>query len=612
MKYLLRLLLAIGITTLSMCPASYADKIHTEYSYFEDKFNVVGKDDLPYIDFVASDNIINKPFGTHTHWLKIKIKGKSKSDLILRVKPTYLDKVELYHQKNLDVNLLKTYGDTRIGSLVESNDMAYRFDIQRDNSKDFYYLKINTTSNVYIYAEILTKDEADDKKTNESIYLGIYIGIAFIFLVFSIILINRNKSRLSILLTAGILFSVTSSLFRLGAIDYITKQTYTPTSQITTAITGLSIVLFIFFINEYVRIHLNKRLIHGAIIFLTTTLCVLIGYNYISTGLIATKIFLYLGVINYGLAIYVYFKSIIRMKSFSIKIISTSLIILGLYNIALNIGILGASANDTYIFLGRNIAFYMFFSFMVINFIKEEDLKKRNLLVANQTKDFITSKEKNRRFELEKVIGILLHEIKTPLSIIQLSIDNLKSQHTNIDPSTFKRLKNIADSADQINSIILRSSNLEKENHQQELEMTKIKLENLISNISSKVELNRLKIICDSNLHVLTNEFTFEIIMNNLIDNAYKHSVPNSTITITAQLIEENLSKVVEISIENLINFQQKEITVSKFQSTLDTQSGKNIGLGLWLINELCKTLGIRIFNHVDINIVQFKLLVPA
>ena len=100
--------------------------------------------------------------------------------------------------------------------------------------------------------------------------------------------------------------------------------------------------------------------------------------------------------------------------------------------------------------------------------------------------------------------------------------------------------------------------------------------------------------------------------MKNLIDNAFKHSEPNTTITIKAQLAEENFTKQVEIIIENFLNSHHKEIALSKFQSSLEMQSGKNMGLGLWLINELCKTLGIRIFNQVDQNLVQFKLLVSA
>lgn len=612
MKHLIRLLIIIGSVTFGMCQVACAEKIKAEYSYFEDKFNEVGKDDLPFIDFVDSDNTINKPFGKHTHWVKIKIKDKSKSDLVLRVKPTYLDKVEFYQQKNTAVNLIKTYGDTRIGSLVESNDIAYRFEIEEDDSIDTYYLKINTTSNVYLYAEILSNDDADNKKSIESIYIGIYVGVSFIFMMLSAVLLSQNKSLITILLAIGILSSTTSSLLRSGTIDFITKQTFIPSSQFTTAMTGISIVFFILFLNEYIRIHLNKIFIYKITTSLTAILCAFIGYKYISTGAIDTQTFMYLAIINYTLAIYVYFKFVIWMKSYAIKIISTLLVTLGLYNVALNLGILGSLADDTYIFLGRNIFFYAFFSFMILIFIKDESLKKKNLVAANQSKDLITNKEKNRRFELEKEIGILLHEIKTPLSIIQLSIDNLKNNYNNSDPSIFKRFKNISDSAEQINSIIIRSLMLEKDNHSKELETSKIKLVDLISKVTSKLESKRFNITCDSNLYVLTNEFTFEIIMKNLIDNAYKHSEPNTTITIKAQPAEDNFTKQVEIIIENFLNIHHKEIALSKFQSSLEMQSGKNMGLGLWLINELCKTLGIRIFNQVDQNLVQFKLLVSA
>jgi signal transduction histidine kinase len=55
------------------------------------------------------------------------------------------------------------------------------------------------------------------------------------------------------------------------------------------------------------------------------------------------------------------------------------------------------------------------------------------LAIANQQKEYIAEYEKNRRSELEKIIGLLLHEIKTPLSVIQLAVDNLNTQTNNVD-----------------------------------------------------------------------------------------------------------------------------------------------------------------------------------
>ena len=218
--------------------------------------------------------------------------------------------------------------------------------------------------------------------------------------------------------------------------------------------------------------------------------------------------------------------------------------------------------------------------------------------------------KKNRRNELEKIIGLLLHEIKTPLSVIQLAVDNLITQAQNTDSQSFRKLKNIADSADQINSIITKSTELEKENHQIELEKKKFNLFTLLSNAIKRRNLSRINLECPENIYLVSNEFTFEIIVNNLIDNAIKHSEENSLIHIRVNVLDINLAHEVEITFENSISAHQKEIFISKFNSSHQIPSSNSSGLGLWLIHELSKTLDIKIKNKITNRTVQFSVTV--
>ncbi len=611
MKIFLKFFLVFSALGVAMGQSALAQKITVEYGYYEDHFDSVSPNNLSSINFKPSDNTINMPFGTHAHWLKINIKNKVDAPLILRVKPTYLDHIVLYGTVNKRVVPIKEHGDTILGSLTESNDTAYRFKIESKKENTTYYLKTNTSSNVSVYVEVLTNDSANDQRAMDAFFYGGYIATALIFIIFSTILLRKRKNILTALLWATIFFGTLSVLLRTGIIDYFFEQSIYPSNLFTTAITSLSVLLFVQFSAEFIRTELKNKIIHQL-----TTGSVIASAFYIVlatifTGTIPTKILMYMYLINYSLGIYIYVKSILFSKNIVLILLGAVLILFGFYNIILNMGLINGRPIDVYFPITRNIGQYFFFTYLVLQIIREEEIKKKNLTLANELKTASTYQEKSRRYELEKIIGLLLHEIKTPLAIIQLAVDNLKNQLQNIDPQSFKRLKKIADSATHINDIISKSSELEKENHIKQLELSKLDLRKTLEKLSARFEQNRLKIICPDDVYVMTNEFTFEVILNNLIDNACKHSITNSIIKIDVDFIKDNLSKIAQISISNYFDDSKTELMASKYHSSIDMKSGTSIGLGLWLVNELCKTLNLDISNEIIENSIKFKILVP-
>jgi two-component system, sensor histidine kinase LadS len=605
LKMVVFFLLTAGLTL-----SCQAENVVVQYGYHEDKGSSITPAQLIRTEFSDSKHIINKPPGRHPHWIKLQIHSAHKDNLILRVKPSYLDHIELYQSNKNGVQHIKTLGDTHSGSLMESNDLAYRFKLY-DVKESTYYLKIITSSNIYINVSVLEEKEADQLKFNDALIFGCGLGIMLLLAAFSLSFAYKNRDTLSFLLLTAIILGLISTTLRSGIIEYLIPSLFHFSPNLyTTASVGLSLVLFAQFLAEFIRKKINKIQWAKSISIINIFIVIYnIGYLIIEHE-VSTPTLLLLGVLNFSLVSYIFFKTVALNDNLKIKIPGTILLILGAYSILLNAGFFGTHEFDFYILQFRNIGFYFFYVYLLWDLLKKESIEKNNLAIANQQKEYIAEKEKNRRNELEKIIGLLLHEIKTPLSVIQLAVDNLNTQAQNTDSQSFKKLKNIADSADQINSIITKSTELEKENHQIDLEKKKFNLFTLLSNAIQIRNLSRITLVCPANIYLVSNEFTFEIIVNNLIDNAIKHSEENSLINITANILGIDLARKVVITFENSISIHQKEIFISKFNSSHKIPSSNSSGLGLWLIHELSKTLDIKIKNEIHNQTVKFSVTV--
>lgn len=589
-----------------------ANESYASVGYFEDNFNSLTPNDLRNVEFVAAPRVINKSFGTHTHWLKLKILERANEPLVLRVKPTYLDRIELYVEQNGQVEYIALRGDTSAGSIAESNDLAYRFTLDDPVPGSVYYLKVNTSSNALIAAEVITETAADNKKTFDTALIGAYIGISIIFSFISFVLAVRRTNWLSMLLVAGILLGSISSLLRYGAIDFFTQQAYVATSTLTIATTAATILIFIQFLAEFIRVEQKNYWLSRSVSGVVIVAFAIFFFQLVTTGQLIGKHLFTLALLNYALAVYVFVRTILRVESYFLRAAFSLLMLLAVYNIAINVEWISAGEIDLYTPLLRNLTFYLFLTYLLIKIFNDEETKKRNLSVANETKAYVATQEKNRRFELEKIIGLLLHEIKTPLAIIQLAVDNLKSESEKLTPQSYKRLHRIAEATEQINAVIVKSAELERSNFQRDLEISKVNLFVLIDKLLKPLDRSRVTLRCDQDIYALTNEFTLEVIIKNLLDNAFKHSPSSSPITLSVALITSQLSQDLCLTVGNYGHLSQKELTLNKFNSSLEKESGKNIGLGLWLVTELCKTLNLEISSQVSDNFVQIKLLIPA
>ena len=202
----------------------------------------------------------------------------------------------------------------------------------------------------------------------------------------------------------------------------------------------------------------------------------------------------------------------------------------------------------------------------------------------------------------DNFIGNVTHELKSPLSSIQLHLETLKTRNVppekqeefiNLMIRDAQRLKNLIDSI-----LGLLAVEQKKLIHDHEVCDATSTLKKIINDSLEQFHLppSTYKIEIGSSSEIVVDKNAMKIVFNNLIDNAIKYSVKEVQLNVK---IGSNSNKVIIEFIDNgigLLPKEQKKI-FNKFYRIYhqDIPSVKGTGLGLYWVKEIIKSHGGKI-----------------
>jgi signal transduction histidine kinase len=223
--------------------------------------------------------------------------------------------------------------------------------------------------------------------------------------------------------------------------------------------------------------------------------------------------------------------------------------------------------------------------------------------------------ERQQREEQSMLMTMLSHEIKTPLSILKLVVDE-KISGSDLEGHANRAVNNIdfiIERCLQLGRIDAQATLLHKNDLILDAFFATLILEH---NAEDRFLLN-----CDPSLISHTDADISRVIASNLMENALKYSPTGSMIHITAQRQEHNHQPGVQIQVMNETGPMGAPDPSQVFKKYYRNASATKIsgsGLGLYIVDELVKVLGASITyqsqsqSQSQPQHVIFKLWIPS
>lgn len=225
------------------------------------------------------------------------------------------------------------------------------------------------------------------------------------------------------------------------------------------------------------------------------------------------------------------------------------------------------------------------------SFIEGKLLKSTLQEVGKSMTEHVNSFKRNQE-EYKEYIELWIHEIKTPIAVSKMIIENHRNEITN----------DIEEEIDKIDIFIEQALFYARSNHTEKDYLIKeTKLKDIVGNVivKNKKQLIEQKIKIELNLTeeiVYTDSKWIEFIINQIMMNSIKYKKEEeATITIKSNTNKENTELIIQ---DNGIGIKAAEID-RVFEKGFTGTNGRNIqkstGIGLYLCQKLANRLGHQI-----------------
>lgn len=216
----------------------------------------------------------------------------------------------------------------------------------------------------------------------------------------------------------------------------------------------------------------------------------------------------------------------------------------------------------------------------------------------------LVTQERQRRIEQSQFMAMLAHELKTPLSVIYMTL----GMSDLCDETRLHCNRAIAD----MNNVIERCLLSEKIADQQ------LTVNFSTCNLSSSLEQlknqsqdpKRLKIELGADFFLYNDNQLLSTILFNLIDNAFKYGQKNSLIEISANAQNAGVLIVIK-NVVGSAGFPEHEKVFEKYYRSKTAHSQTGSGLGLYLVKSIANLMGGDIIYGQSETHVMFELWLP-
>jgi signal transduction histidine kinase len=611
----------------AILPSVFAKDLIVSRSYWEDTSNLATLEDAQKNNFQQYSGVLSRGYTQSAIWIQLEVSPsqgmKADYKLILRIRPIYLDEITLYDPLDTSGKLRVT-GDRTNYSDEEYKSLAHTFVIPAGDKPRHIWLRLKATSTSLINVEAFTAEDmlAHEYKLLISYCLVLSLIVVFLVLVF-INWLNYREYLYAAFVVRHVLYLIyTASFFGFHryVLDGVVDAKFLDViyNWFVVGATAFSLWFERKFLQEYSPPQWAKYVINGLILW-SACAATLLLFGEIHQALKVNMLLNGVGIVVLFITASIFIDDK-KAKEYQVSSLLKKRVVVGYYaaiTALLMFSVLpymGAMAGNEFSING--LVFYALCSGMVMTVLMQlraNQLRQTNaqyqqdLLLAGQHREL----EKIRLEEQSQLLAMLMHEIKTPLAVIDLA-----QQAT----SDFEAQGYVARNVEIIKNILNRCLNADRVAlGKLNANFQEVFINDLLDDLRAQHEAhaNRIEIEVGSSIETLSTDYQcLQIILNNLVDNALRYGDEAQAVEI--QIVDKfNAAGEAGIALTvanktGIASWPDPELVFHKYYRSIGAQSISGTGLGLFLAASMSKIIGGSCAYVPDDTHVRFELWLPT
>lgn len=598
----------------SFCSVAWGDDFIVSRTVLEDRSGTLSIEEAVQAKFLPSEPILSKGYTDSVHWLRIVVRPRADGgELILRIRPAFLDEIKLYEAAPSVPGGWKTRvtGDRTPYLERERASMVLGFAIKPAQPENVYYLRLKTTSTSLLNVEALAPHQAQIKDMRLTLYQTVYLGFMLALLVWAVNDYLSSRQRVVAWFGFHQATYIALNFAFLGAFAPL-LESYPP--DLVDHLTSLMVWANCLFSAIFHRVLLvpfapSKFIMRGfdamVLVMLSELAIMAFGYVRLALHINALMVVLFIPV---GLALaFSTRKDVIPGRRVLRTVYSLQAVSLVISQLPVLGWVKAIEWNlNVILVLGSITASLMFILLHLRSrqLVHEGQQALLKLALTRQQLDI----ERTQREAQNRFMSMLNHELKTPLSVIRMAL-GMKQ--------TTAAVKNLAQqSVRDVDAIIERCLQTDQlEQKQLAPRRQPCRVDQLLAELrSASATPQRLMIQSETLPALETDPQLLRIAVGNLIDNALKYAEPQSAVRIDVSLFEHQgrsgiLKRIANAS--GTAGMPDPQRVFDKYYRAPGAQGKTGSGLGLYLVRSVIEQLGGWIRYCPFENEVRFELWIP-
>ena len=597
-------LLTVSVTALAQ---PQTNSLIETSQYLEDPRGDFSPETLGERAFTEFEGMLARGYTPSTYWIKLAVSdsAKSQEQLVLRIRPTYLDDIQLYLPDPNDSGRLKLIdrsGDLHPWSEDEYRSLNFNFLLSGEQLADTIYLRVSTSSSVLVYPQLLTIEQALGKDRALDIFGGLLIGALTMIMLWGIVQWAADRERVMtafILKQAAVLTHAMGYMgyWRVWFSEHVSPQLLNEIYAINIYLMTVSAIWFLYlFLKEYRPNPLGLKVMVAFVWLLPVQLLLqVLGHMQIAVHIVSMQA-LVMPVLTTFLAFTARVwndpdanQDVVLSRPALITFFLLLFAVLWIYVLPV-LGLFTFSPLTLYGILFYNlITSLMMFSVLQVR----ARYRMQNVIHQAEQSQFYEQealRERERGEQNARFLSMLAHELKTPLATIRM-LTNDSWEHSGA-------VRTAVQDMDEVIERCIATGRLEEQRIT--LNNTRYDVHNVIRQSLDRLgdEAERIKVAPpESPIHANGDAYLVKVILDNLLGNACRYADKRTPIqcrVITDEIPQQRLG----IEVTNVIGRRgapDPEQIFDKYYRAPAARHATGSGLGLYLSQGLAKLMNGRI-----------------